>query len=120
MDSTKIQKKDVPLRPFVNCIASPTYALAKYPAGLLGPFVRQSDHHIKNSEAFVQNLQSINLQETDILASFDVVSLFTKVLTSTYFLYDGSFYDQKNGVAMGIPLAPIVANLYMEHSEHQT
>jgi hypothetical protein len=25
----KIHKKDVPLRPIVNCIASPTYALAK-------------------------------------------------------------------------------------------
>jgi hypothetical protein len=43
----KIHKKDIPLRPTVNCIASPTYALAKYLAGLLSPFVGQSDHHIK-------------------------------------------------------------------------
>jgi hypothetical protein len=71
----KIHKKDVPLRPIVNCIASPTYALAKYLAGLLSPFVGQSDHHIKNSEMFVQNLQSINLQETDILVRSDVLSL---------------------------------------------
>jgi hypothetical protein len=72
--------------------------------------------HISYSEAFVQNSQSIKVQVTDILVSFDVVSLFTKfplydiiqllspkfnkqtvdlfrhVLTKKYFLYDGSFY----------------------------
>jgi hypothetical protein len=66
--------------------------------------------------------------------SFDVVSLFIKVplddtlqllsqhfrkqtvdlirhvLTTTYFLFDGSFYGQKDGEAMGSPLAPVVAN----------
>jgi hypothetical protein len=28
-------------------------------------------------------------------------------------------YDQKDGVTMGSSLAPVVANLYMEHTEHQ-
>jgi hypothetical protein len=139
----KIHKKDIPLRPIVNCIASPTYALAKYLAGLLSPFVGQSNHHIKTSEMFVQNLHSISLQETDILMSFYVVSLVTKVLledtlqllsqhlhkqtvslirhvlTTTYSLHEDSFYDQKDGVVMGSPLAPVVANLYMEHFERQ-
>jgi hypothetical protein len=69
----------------------------------------------------------------DILVSFDVVLLFTKVplddtiqllsakfnkqtvdlfrhvMTTTYFLYDGSFYNQ-DGVAMGSHLAPVVAS----------
>jgi hypothetical protein len=73
--------------------------------------------------------------------SFDVVSLFTKVpledtmhllsqhldeqmvvlirhvLTTTYFLYNGSFYDQKDRVTMESPLAPVMANFYMEHFE---
>jgi hypothetical protein len=125
----------------VNCIGSPTYALVKYLTGLLGPLVGQSDYHIKNSEAFVKKLQAIKLQETDILVSFDVVSLFTEVpledtiqlltakvskqtvdlfrhvLTTTYFLYDGSFYDQKDGVAMSSSLAPVIANFCMEHFE---
>jgi hypothetical protein len=35
----KIHKKGVPLRPVVNCVASPTYALAKYLGGLLSPFI---------------------------------------------------------------------------------
>jgi hypothetical protein len=139
----KIHKKDVPLRPIGNCISSPTYALVKYLTDQLRPLVGQSDCHIRNSEAFVQKLQSIKLQEMDILVSFNVVSLFTEVpleetiqllsvkfnkqtaylfrhvLTTTYILYDGSFYDQKDKVAMGSLLAPVIANFYMEHFEQK-
>jgi hypothetical protein len=52
----KIHKKDVPLRPIVNCIASPMYLLMKHLTGLLSPFVKQTAHHIKNSKAFIQKL----------------------------------------------------------------
>ena len=40
-------------------------------------------------------------------------------LDSTYFVYKGQFYKQKHGrpTAMGLPLSPIVANLYMEDFE---
>jgi hypothetical protein len=47
------------------------------------------------------------------------INLFKQVLTTTYFLYDGAFYDQTDGVAMGFPLAPVIANYYMEHLEQQ-
>jgi hypothetical protein len=117
--------------------------LAKYLAGLLSQLVGHSVHHTRNSEAFVQKLQSICLKETGILVSFDVVSLFTKVplddtlqllsrqfhkqtvdlirhvLTTTYFLFDCSFDDQKDRVAMGYPLAPVIAKYYMEHFQQQ-
>ena len=52
--------------------------LAKYLAVLLRPFVGQSEHHIKNSKTFVQRKQSITLQDTDILVSSDVVSVFQR------------------------------------------
>ena len=35
----------------------------------------------------------------------------------THFLFNGSFYDQIDGVAMGSPLAPVLANLFMGHHE---
>ncbi|XP_071445600.1 uncharacterized protein [Hetaerina americana] len=78
-----------------------------------------------------------------ILASFDSISLFTKVpikdtllllqarfnektvdlfrhvLTSTYFLYNGKFYEQVEGVPMGSPLSPAIANFYMENFEER-
>ena len=34
-----------------------------------------------------------------------------------HFIFNGSFYDQIDGVAMGSPLAPVLANLFMGHHE---
>jgi hypothetical protein len=48
-------------------------------ARMLSPIVSISEHHIRNSEASVQNPCNINLQNTDILVTSDVVYLFTKV-----------------------------------------
>ena len=38
-------------------------------------------------------------------------------LTTTYFQFQGSFYEQISGAAMGSPISPIVANLFMEEFE---
>ena len=43
--------------------------------------------------------------------------LFTTATAQTHFIFNGSFYDQINGVAMGSPLAPVLANLFMGHHE---
>lgn len=43
-----------------------------------------------------------------------VVELFKYVLRSTYFLYNGTFYEQVDGVAMGSPLSSVIADFYME------
>jgi hypothetical protein len=85
----------------------------------------------------------MQLQETVLLLSFDVLSLFTKVplqgtlqiltkhipasvadlirhiLTTTYFLYDSTFYEQTDGLAMGSPLAPVIADICMEKFERE-
>ncbi|KAK9874835.1 hypothetical protein WA026_005651 [Henosepilachna vigintioctopunctata] len=137
----KIHKPDVPLRPIVSAIGSPTYNLAKHLTRLLQPHVGQSVTFIKDSSHFIEKLKLINVRDTDILVSFDVVSLFTKVpvtdallkidrifprdistlfrhvLTTTYFQYNNVFYEQKDGVAMGSPLSPVIANSYMEEFE---
>ena len=36
---------------------------------------------------------------------------------NSYFQFQGSFYEQINGAAMGSPISPIVANLFMEDFE---
>ena len=38
-------------------------------------------------------------------------------LKNTYFSFQGQFFEQVEGVAMGSPVSPIVANLYMEYLE---
>ena len=46
-----------------------------------------------------------------------ITSLLEFCLTTTYFQFQGSFYEQINGAAMGSPISPIVANLFMEEFE---
>ena len=43
----------------------------------------------------------------------DLTSLFNFATCETHFLFKGKFYDQIDGVAMGSPLAPVLANLFM-------
>ena len=37
----------------------------------------------------------------------------------THFIFNGSMYDQVDGVAMGSPLGPVLANLFMGHHERR-
>ena len=37
--------------------------------------------------------------------------------SGTHFLFQGTFYDQIDGVAMGSPLGPVLANLFMGYYE---
>ena len=55
-------------------------------------------------------------ERTSIPAS-QLVELTELCLRTTYFKFLDTFYEQTDGAAMGSPLSPIVANLYMEHLE---
>ena len=75
----KVHKDSIPLRPIVSFCTSPTYNLSKYLVTLLSPLVGGSPSAIKNSQDFVSFIQQQCLKEEEILVSFDVISLFTKV-----------------------------------------
>ena len=47
----------------------------------------------------------------------DITCLLEFCLKSTYFTLQGRYYEQMEGAAMGSPINPIVANLYMEDFE---
>jgi len=47
----------------------------------------------------------------------DVLALLKHLLTPIYFCFDGQFYEQTDGVAMGSPLSPVIANFFMEDCE---
>ncbi|XP_020295119.1 uncharacterized protein LOC109860447 [Pseudomyrmex gracilis] len=141
----KIHKNNIPLRPIVSAINSPTYDLARFLVSKLEPLTGKTDTTIKNSSDFISKIKNIKLQPNDILDSFDIVFLFTQVpiydtiniikssgqlssdlislvehcLTTTYFTYNNQFYKQITVAAMGSPISPIIANIFMEHFETQ-
>ena len=150
----KVHKEDIPMRPIVSAIGSPSYSLAKELARILTPMAGNTPHTVKNSSTFVDIIRDLELEPEDRLVSFDVTNLFPQVpidealrvieerlkadsslserttipipqlmeltelcLRTTYFQFQDTFFEQSDGAAMGSPLSPIVANLYMEHLE---
>jgi hypothetical protein len=108
-------------------------------AGLRGPRLGKSTYRVKNSEDIL-TLSTLRVNTNDILVSFDVTSLFTKVpkkdvldflsrlfdedvrpfhhvLTSSLLCFSGHFYDKINGTAMRSPLSPMIFIYFMEDSE---
>ena len=59
------------------------------------------------------------LEERIVLAVSDIILLLEFCLKNTYFSFQGQFYEQVEGAAMGSPVSPIVANLYMESLEQK-
>ena len=57
------------------------------------------------------------LQKRTTLSVTNIIRLLEYCLTSTYFIFQGRFYEQQEGAAMGSPISPIIANLYMEKFE---
>ena len=49
----------------------------------------------------------------------DIMPLLEFCLKNIYFSFQGQFYEQVEGAAMGSPVSPIVANLYMEYLEQK-
>ena len=45
------------------------------------------------------------------------ISLLEFCLRTTYFTFQGRLYEQVKGAAMGSPISPVVANLFMEDLE---
>ncbi len=46
-----------------------------------------------------------------------IIALLDVILNTTYFSFNGDLYRQNLGAAMGSPVSPIVANLFMEDFE---
>ena len=76
----KIHKENVPLRPIMSAIGSPTYELSKYLANILSP-LQNNKYTVKNSASFVEKIRTMSVDPDEILVSFDVVSLFTCIPT---------------------------------------
>ena len=63
--------------------------------------------------------QDKTLKDRTRLSSKQVTSLLGVCLKCTYFVYNGVYYQQIHGAAMGSPVSPKVCNLYMEDFEQK-
>ena len=71
-------------------------------------------------QAALQKLENDpGLADRTTLTPAQIADFLTFVLRSTYFQYNGSIYEQKDGTAMGSPVSAVIANLYMENFEEQ-
>ena len=59
------------------------------------------------------------LNERTVLLVQNIIELLGFCLDNTYFSFQNKFYEQVEGVAMGSPVSPIVANLYIEYFERK-
>jgi len=73
----KIHKEYVPFRPIADHTGSTGYNTSRFPADILNILIGQSEHIVKNSRQLAQDLSSVQMEEDELLVSYDVVSLFT-------------------------------------------
>ena len=59
------------------------------------------------------------LKERTFMEVSDFILLLEFCLKNTCFSFQNQFYEQLEGAAMGSPVSPIVANLYMEYLEQK-
>ena len=120
MSCTKVQ--DIPTE---HC-ATDTFTFVQdiQPLSMLGKFMVSFDveslfTNIPLEECIDLAVNYISEGNPDLkLSKSDLRSLFTVTTAQTHFLFKGSFYDQIDGVAMGSPLAPVLANLFIGHHEN--
>ena len=59
------------------------------------------------------------LKDRTVIGIDDIILLLEFCLKNTYFSFQGQFFEQVEGAAIGSPVSPIVANLYMEYLEQK-
>ena len=59
------------------------------------------------------------LQQRTTMTVQNIICLLEFCLNNTNFIFQGNYCEQTEGAAMGSPLSPIIANIYMEAFEKQ-
>ena len=61
--------------------------------------------------------QDTELHQRTTMSTQNILDLLEFCLCNTYFLFQGQYYEQTQGAAMGSPVSPVLANVYMEAFE---
>ncbi|XP_076341032.1 uncharacterized protein LOC143241686 [Tachypleus tridentatus] len=97
----KPHKPDCPLRPIMSTNESFKYNLGKYIAWAFSKYVTSASSFIKDSFNFKSNLNQLNHKA--LMASFDVISLFTEVPTTEACKIALELYIQDPNPSIDIP-----------------
>lgn len=76
----KIHKTGFPLRPITPTCNATGFYLAKLFNKMLNMVFPRSEHHIRDTEQFVDFINNLIISANDVLVSFDVVSMFTNIV----------------------------------------
>ena len=61
--------------------------------------------------------QDPTLPQRTSMSIQQITTLLEFLLTSTYFLFQGKYFEQVQGAGMGSPISPLIANLFMDEFE---
>ena len=95
-------------------------------ARVLSPVVGNTDNTVKNSQHFAEFIEGQTLDADQMLVSFDIVSLFTKIpvdlaikVATNRLRYDDSLWQRTSLPLEVSPVSAVIANLVMEDIEHR-
>lgn len=94
----KIHKNNNPGRPIVNSIGSITEKISCYVDEQIKDLAKKVPSYIKDTSDFLRQLEKMTIQETDILVTVDVSSLYTNILHNEG-LQAINDWMQENGVS---------------------
>ena len=100
--SPKVHKKDLPLRPILSTTNSYNYSLSKLLVNMLKPLCNGA-YTVKDSFSFAHEIQ--NFPNNDyVMASFDVVSLFTNIpVEDTFKIIEDKLFGESVTEYNGFP-----------------
>lgn len=144
----KIHKPQLALRPIVSNANGVLLGLSRWLDYQLQPLLKTSASYLKNSDQLLTDLAALQVMPQDVILTFDVVSLYTSIpidyaletfakilvehrwkealleglhliLRFNYFQFGDTMWHQVTGTAMGTPVAPAFASLYLAYFEAQ-
>ncbi len=75
----KIHNEGIPFRSIVDFMGSPTYEWARHLATILKQLTGQTTTYVHNVATFCDEVKRFTIEDTEVMVSYDVVSLYTKV-----------------------------------------
>jgi hypothetical protein len=143
----KIHKTPTAVRPIISNCNGIFEGLSIWLDAKLKPYLLETTTYLRDSTTLLDDLDSLTPEPNDIMITFDVNSLYTSLSTedalirinqviandpwrraimsglrillqSNYFLFGDTLWLQKQGTAMGTPVAPTFASLYLAQIEN--